>query len=262
MSAGAAPGAAAPLEIERRGAVAVLRFNRARKRNAVNDALIGALDEALLGLDPAVRAVVLAGSGEHFCAGLDLAEHKERDAFGTVHHSRMWHRILDGLQFGGRPVVAALHGAVIGGGLEIAASCHVRVADRSAFYQLPEGRRGIFVGGGGSVRIARIIGTGRMVEMMLTGRTLDAATGQALGLSHELVEPGQAFLRAVELAETVAANAPMSNYMILQALARIADMPAEGGLLTESFAAALTQTSDDARRGIQAFLDKKSAKFE
>src|SRR5262249_20384230 len=167
-----------PLEIERHGAIVVLRFNRAKKRNAVSDALIGALDEAVLGLDPAIRVIVLAGAGEHFCAGLDLAEHKERDAFATGEHSRMWHRVLDGLQYGTRPVVAALQGAVIGGGLEIASACHVRVADKTAFYQLPEGRRGIFVGGGASVRTARIIGTGRMVEMMLTGRTLDAATGQ------------------------------------------------------------------------------------
>jgi len=252
---------AGPLEIETRGAIAVLRFDRAKKRNAVNDALIGALDDAVRGLDPAVRVIVLTGAGAHFCAGLDLAEHKERDAFATVEHSRMWHRVLDGLQYGARPVVAALHGAVIGGGLEIAAACHVRVADKTAFYQLPEGRRGIFVGGGASVRVARIIGTGRMVEMMLTGRTLDAATGQHLGLSHELVEPGAGFPRALALAETVAANAPLSNYMILQALSRIADMPAEGGLLTESFAAALTQPRDDARRGIQAFLEKKAAKF-
>jgi enoyl-CoA hydratase/carnithine racemase len=237
-----------------------VRFDRAAKRNAVNDAMIAGLDEAVRALPASCRVIVLAGSGEHFCAGLDLAEHQQRDAFATVEHSRMWHRVLDGLQLGTRPVVAALQGAVIGGGLEIA-SAHVRVADRSAFYQLPEGRRGIFVGGGASVRTARIIGTGRMVEMMLTGRTLDAATGQVLGLSHELVEPGAAFARALELAETIAGNAPMSNYMILQALPRIADMPADAGLLTESFAAALTQTSDDARRGIQAFLDKKPAKF-
>ncbi len=251
----------APLEIERHGAVAVLRFARPKKRNAVNDAMIGGLADAARDLPASVKVLVLAGAGDHFCAGLDLAEHKERDAFGVVEHSRMWHRILNELQFGARPIVAALQGAVIGGGLEIASTCHVRVADRTAFYQLPEGRRGIFVGGGASVRTARILGTGRTVEMMLTGRTLDAETGQTLGLSHELVEPGQAFARAMELAETVAGNAPMSNYMIIQALARIADMPAEGGLLTESLAAALTQTSDDARRGIQAFLDKKNAKF-
>src|SRR6185295_15116442 len=146
-------------------------------------------------------------------------------AFATVEHSRMWHRVLDGLQYGTRPVVAALTGAVIGGGLEIAAACHVRVADPTAFYQLPEGRRGIFVGGGASVRVARIIGAGRTAEMMLTGRTLDAATGQALGLSHELAEPGQALARALALAETIAGNAPLSNYMIVQALPRIADMP-------------------------------------
>src|ERR1044072_5332302 len=115
-----------PLEIERPGGVVVVRFNRARKRNAVNDALIGALDEAVLGLDPAVRVLVLAGGGEHFCAGLDLSEHKERDAFATPEHSRTAPRVLDGLQYGTRPVVAALHGAVIGGGLEIASACHVR----------------------------------------------------------------------------------------------------------------------------------------
>lgn len=246
---------------EARGPVAVLRFTRPEKRNAVNEEMIRDLERFFGTLASVIRVVVMTGSGGHFCAGLDLAEHKERDAAGVVETSRLWHRVLEGVEFGGRPVVAAMEGAVIGGGLEIASAAHVRVADTTAFYQLPEGRRGIFVGGGASVRTTRIIGTGRVVEMMLTGRTLDAETGQRLGLSHEVVAPGACLARALELADTIASNAPLSNQMILQALPRIADMPMSGGYLTEALATALTQTSPDARRGIRAFLEKRRAEF-
>ena len=98
-------------------------------------------------------------------------------------------------------MVAVLHGAVVGGGLELAAAAHVRVAERSAFYALPEGSRGIYVGGGGSVRLPRLIGVARMMDMMLTGRTYSAEEGQAMGLSHYLVEPGEGFAKGLELAQ-------------------------------------------------------------
>ena len=151
---------------------------------------------------------------------------------------------------------------MIGGGLEIAAATHVRVAERSAFFQLPEGRRGIFVGGGASVRVARLIGAGRMTEMMLTGRRYDAEDGLRLGLAHYLVGPGEALPRALELAREIAANAPWSNYLTIQAVARIGDMAAAEGLFAESMAAALAQTSDDAKAGLQAFLAKRPPGFE
>src|SRR6202020_3651428 len=99
------------------------------------------------------------------------------------------------------PVVTAMQGALIGGALEVATATHVRVADATAFYQLPEGRRGFYVGGGASVRVAKIIGSGRMVEMMLTGRRLDAEAGERLGLSHSLVEPGKALDKGMELCD-------------------------------------------------------------
>ena len=105
-------------------------------------------------------------------------------------------------------MVAVLHGAVVGGGLEIAAACHIRVAESSAYYALPEGSRGIFVGGGGSVRLPRLIGTSRMMDMMLTGRIYDAEEGQAIGLSHYLVEPGAGLAKGIELAKHIAGNAP------------------------------------------------------
>ncbi len=249
------------LTIERRDRVAIVTLDRPAKRNALNEALWAQIKQTFEGFGPEIRAVVLAGSGDHFCAGLDLVEHKDREAFASIAMSRFAHATLDAVQFGGRPVIAALQGAVIGGGLELAAATHIRVSDRTAFYQLPEGRRGFYVGGGGSVRVAKIIGSGRMVEMMLTGRVLDADAGERLGLSHYVVEPGKAMEKALELAAIVAGNAVIPNYLIVQAIPRIDNMSAAEGLWTESIAQAVSMMSDDARAGIDAFLEKKKIEF-
>jgi (methylthio)acryloyl-CoA hydratase len=249
------------LLVERQGPVAVVTLNRADKRNALSEKLWGELKTTFETFEPDVRCVVLAGAGNHFCAGLDLSEHRHREAFESIFMSRFAHATLDAIQFGGRPVVTAMQGAVIGGGLEVATATHVRVADTTAFYQLPEGRRGFYVGGGASVRVAKIIGSGRMVEMMLTGRRLDAEAGERLGLSHYLVEPGKALEKAMELAETIAKNARIPNYLIVQAIPRIQDMSASDGLWTESVAQAVSMVSDDARAGIDAFFDKRKIDF-
>ena len=249
------------LLVERQGPIAIVTLNRPDKRNALNEALWAELKKTFESFESDVRCVVLAGAGKHFCAGLDLTEHRHREAFDSIFMSRFAHATLDAIQFGGRPVVTAMQGAVIGGGLELATATHVRVADQSAFYQLPEGRRGFYVGGGASVRVAKIIGSGRMVEMMLTGRTLDAAVGERLGLSHYLVEPGKALEKAIELANTIAKNARIPNYLIVQAIPRIEDMSAADGLWTESVAQAVSMTSDDARAGIDAFLRKRKIEF-
>jgi enoyl-CoA hydratase/carnithine racemase len=249
------------LLVERQGPVAVVTLNRADKRNALSEKLWGELKTTFETFEPDVRCVVLAGAGNHFCAGLDLSEHRHREAFESIFMSRFAHATLDAIQFGGRPVVTAMQGAVIGGGLEVATATHVRVADTTAFYQLPEGRRGFYVGGGASVRVAKIIGSGRMVEMMLTGRRLDAEAGERLGLSHYLVEPGKALDKAMELAETIAKNARIPNYLIVQAIPRIEDMSASDGLWTESVAQAVSMVSDDARAGIDAFFDNRKIDF-
>ena len=192
------------LEVERHGAdgeVAVLRLTRAAKRNALNDPTVLGI-EAFFSAPPAgVKAVVLDAEGEHFCAGLDLSELTERDAFEGLQHSRMWHRAFERMECGRLPVVSVLKGAVIGGGLELASATHLRVAEPSAFYALPEGQHGLFVGGGGSVRVPRLIGAHRMADMMLTGRVVDAEEGQTLGFSHYLVGPGEGLDKALELAE-------------------------------------------------------------
>jgi enoyl-CoA hydratase/carnithine racemase len=230
---------------------------RPDKRNAISDRLLAALEAALVATPEGSRAILLAGEGKHFCAGLDLSEHQHRDAFGTMLHSQSWHRIFARIQNGGIPVIAALQGAVIGGGLELATAAHIRVAEPSTIYQLPEGRHGIYVGGGASVRVAKIIGAGRMCEMMLTGRILDADEGQRLGLSHYLVGAGETLAKAQELARRVAENAPMANWAMVTAIARIDNMASDDGFFVESLTAAVVQTNPEIAARIGEFLQRK-----
>jgi len=250
------------LQIEIHDTVAVIRLNRPAKRNALSDGLILSVRDAFQGLPDSVRAAVVDGAGDHFCAGLDLSELKERDAGAGLHHSRMWHAALEAVQYGPVPVIAALHGAVVGGGLELASSCHIRVADETTFYALPEGSRGIFVGGGGAVRIPRLIGAARMTDMMLTGRVYNAQDGERIGMAQYLVPPGAAFDKAFELAKRVAENAPLTNYALMHALPRIAEQPADQGFLTEALMAAIAQSAPEAKDRVRAFLEGRADKVK
>ena len=250
------------LKVERHGAVVVLRLSRAAKRNALDDRTVLGIEGFFTTPPDWVKAVVLDAEGEHFCAGLDLSELTERTAFESLEHSRMWHRAFERMEHGRLPVVAALKGAVIGGGLELASAAHLRVAEPSTFYALPEGQHGLFVGGGGSVRVPRLIGTHRMADMMLTGRVLDAQQGQALGLSHYLAEAGRGLPQALELAIKVAANSPVTNFAVLQALPRIAQSSPTEGYLMESLVAALASSSEQAQERMQAFLHGRGGKVQ
>ncbi len=248
------------LTVARRGVVLSVGLNRPAKRNALNDTLILAIDACFAALDDDVRAVVVHGVGEHFSAGLDLSELTERDAAEGLWHSRMWHRVFDRIAHCRVPVIAALQGAVIGGGLELACAAHIRVAEPSAYFALPEGQRGIFVGGGGSVRLPRLIGVARMADMMLTGRVYSAAEGVAVGFTQYLAEAGGAYAKAMELADKVAANAPLTNFAVLHALPMIAESNPQAGLVMESLMATVAQSDKEAKKRIRDFLDRKTAK--
>jgi enoyl-CoA hydratase/carnithine racemase len=262
IAASGADFAALPptLHAERRGDVAVLKLARAEKRNALDDPTVAGIETFFSTLPDGVRAVVLSGEGEHFSAGLDLAELSERDVFAGIEHSHSWHRAFERIEFGAVPVVAVLHGAVIGGGLELAAAAHVRVAERSAFYALPEASRGIYVGGGGSVRLPPLIGVSRVMDMMLTGRTLSAEEGHAIGLSHYLVENGDGLAKGLELAHRIAGNAPFTNYAVMHLLPRIAHSDPAAGFVTEALAAAIAQGDEEAKVRLKAFLEKRGPK--
>jgi (methylthio)acryloyl-CoA hydratase len=248
------------IQLDIDGDIAIVRLNRPAKRNALSDSLVMGVRDTFQKLPSSVRAAVLDGAGDHFCAGLDLSELKERDAGAGLHHSRMWHAALEEVQYGPVPVIAALHGAVVGGGLELAAACHIRVADATAFYALPEGARGIFVGGGGAVRIPRLIGAARMADMMFTGRVYQADEGERAGFAQYLVPAGQASAKAIELAKRVAENAPLTNYALMHALPRIAEQPADQGFLTEALMAAIAQSAPEAKQRVRDFLEGRAAK--
>ncbi|HEY5181989.1 MAG TPA: crotonase/enoyl-CoA hydratase family protein [Dermatophilaceae bacterium] len=248
------------LLVRRHGAVAVLSLNRPTKRNALNDETVLGIERFFTHLPADVGSVVIAAKGDHFSAGLDLSEIGEHDTISGIQHSRMWHRALDLIEFGPVPVVCALHGAVVGGGLELAAAAHLRVAERSTFYALPEGMRGIFVGGGAAVRVPRLIGVARMTDLMLTGRRYDALEGHAAGLSQYVVEDGAGLDCAVQLAERIAQNAPQTNYAIIQALPRIAEANPREGYFMEAMMAAIAQGTDDAKERMRAFLDGRAEK--
>jgi enoyl-CoA hydratase/carnithine racemase len=248
------------LVAEREGAVAILRLNRPHKRNALDDETIIGLEQFFAALPGEIASVLLLGEGEHFSAGLDLSELSERNVTQGIAHSGLWHRAFEKIEFGKVPVVAVLHGAVVGGGLELAAAAHVRVAESSAYYALPEGSRGIYVGGGGSVRLPRLIGVARMIDMMLTGRTYSADEGQAMGLTTYLVEPGKGFAKGLDLAQRIAGNAPLTNFAVMQALPRIAEMDPASGYVVEALMSAIAQADPDAKARLKDFLEKRAPK--
>ena len=250
------------LQIEQIGAVLTVGLNRPAKRNALNDGIMAAIQHCFSDLPEGIGAVVVHGIGEHFSSGLDLSELTEHDATEGLRHSQMWHRVFDRIQYSRVPVIAALKGAVIGGGLELACAAHIRVAEPSAYFALPEGHRGIFVGGGGSVRLPRLIGVARMTDMMLTGRVYSATEGASYGFAQYLTGDGLAYAKAIELAERVAKNAPLTNFAVLQALPMIAEANPQTGLLMESLMATVAQSDKEAKLRIRAFLDRKTAKVK
>jgi enoyl-CoA hydratase/carnithine racemase len=242
------------------GEIGILRLARADKRNAIDDTMLDGIDTFFRLLPSSIRAVVLHAEGPHFSAGLDLSELTRHTMPEAITHSRNWHRVFHQIEFGRVPVVAVMHGAVVGGGFELAAACHIRVAECSAYYALPEANHGIFFCGGGSVRIARLIGASRMLEMMMTGRTYTAEEGQQLALSHYLMDTTYGLEKALELARRVARNSDMTNFALIHALPRIAAMASESGYMTEALMSSIASGDPAAQGRLSDFLEGRGPK--
>ena len=240
--------------------IATITLTRPKKRNALSLRVVEQLRHAFDSLPDNVRVAILAGEGEHFCAGLDLSELTETTTAEGVQHSFKWYEAFSKIQFGKVPVICVMQGAVVGGGLELASSTHVRVADDTTYFGLPEGQRGIFLGGGGSVRVSKLIGFSRVTEMMLTGHVVDAREGLAINLTHYVTPKGEAMAKARELAQKIAGNAPLSNYAITHVLPLIAEQPMSHGLMTEALIASITQGAPEAKERVNAFLEKRAGK--
>ncbi|NNE87239.1 MAG: crotonase/enoyl-CoA hydratase family protein [Silicimonas sp.] len=241
----------------------IVTLNRPTKRNALDIATIEELVRFFSDAQQAgVRAVVLAGAGDHFCAGLDLVEHHKADRspaeFWQV--CLRWHEAFNKMEYSGVPIIAALHGAVVGGGLELASAAHIRVMDQSAYFGLPEGQRGLFTGGGATIRVTDLIGKARTIDMMLTGRIYKDTEAVEVGLAQYLVT-GSSFERALELAERAAENLPLSNFAICSAVSHNRNMSAMDAAYAEACVAGVVNTQPDARARLAAFADKSGARI-
>jgi len=242
--------------------VLVATLNRPAKRNALNEASIEDLI-TLFSTAPRTqtRAIVLAAEGDHFCAGLDLVEHHQADRSPAdfMHICLRWHEAFNKMEYGGIPIIAALKGAVVGGGLELASSAHIRVADPSTYFALPEGQRGLFTGGGATIRVADLVGKARMVDMMLTGRVYKGQEAVNIGLTQYLVA-GSSFDKALELAHAAAQNLPLSNFAICSGISHMQNMSGLDAAYAEAVLAGLVNTQPDARARLEAFANKTAAR--
>ncbi|WP_395004202.1 crotonase/enoyl-CoA hydratase family protein [Cypionkella sp.] len=242
--------------------VLVMTLDRAAKRNALNADTIEELVTLFSAIPRAgVRAVVLAANGDHFSAGLDLVEHHKADRSPAefMHLCMRWHEAFNKMEYGGVPVIAALKGAVVGGGLELASSAHIRVADASTYFALPEGQRGLFTGGGATIRVAGLVGKARMIDMMLTGRVYKGQEAIDVGLAQYLVEDSLSV--ALGLARKAAQNLPLTNFAICSAISHMGNMSAFDASYAEAVVAGVVNTQPAARDRLDAFAKGTAARI-
>jgi enoyl-CoA hydratase/carnithine racemase len=238
--------------------VALVGLNRPDKRNCFNPELSKQLREAIERAGTEAKCGIIFGHGDNFCAGLDLRWAAENWKDGRIHQlpfSFNRHSFFEEMARGNIPFIAALHGATLGGGLETASAAHIRVADETTYFGLPEGTRGIYLGGGGSVRIARLIGFARMQDMMLTGRVITAEQAERYGIVQYVVPKGEQLKKAKELALKICQNAPLSNFAITNSLPRLQDLSYDDGLYFERMVVEFTRSPESIER-LNQFLDK------
>jgi (methylthio)acryloyl-CoA hydratase len=242
--------------------VLLASLNRPTKRNALDAGTIEELVTLFTALPRTdVRAVVLWAMGDHFCAGLDLVEHyrADRSPAAFMHLCLRWHEAFNKIEYSGVPVIAALKGAVVGGGLELASSAHIRVADQSTYFALPEGQRGLFTGGGATIRVSALVGKARMVDMILTGRIYRGQEAVDIGLAQYLVD-GSSLDKAIELARAAAQNLPLSNFAICSGISHFNNMSPLDASYAEAVLAGVVNTQPDARERLEAFMNKTAAR--
>lgn len=245
------------VKVSRQKNVLMVGLDRPEKRNAMPKSMMFELREIFSNIPNDVGAAVLYSTGQHFCSGLDLTQVKDQSVIDCFQFFRQWQETFQLIQFGQVPVIAALSGAAIGAGLEMASACHIRVMDETAYFQLPEAERGLYVGLGASVRFPRLAGTALMMDMMLTGRPLPAQESLARGVAQYVVPAGAAVDKAVELAAVVAQNLPITNHAIIHALPRIVDQGQDEGLYTEALIAAVAQSGAETAQRMNAFFNRK-----
>ena len=253
------------LLLERDGAVAVLTVNRPKVLNALNTQTLDELRRAILELkrDDAVRVVVLTGAGEKsFVAGADINELSTQTPTTGREHAIAGQHVLDLVEHLGKPVIAAINGYALGGGCELAMACTIRIAAETAKLGQPEINLGLIPGYAGTQRLARIVGRGRALELLLTGDQITAQEAHRLGLVNRVVPAAQLMAEAKTLASSLAAKAPVAIRYILEAVHKGLEMPFAQAQIFEATLFGLVASTEDMREGTRAFLEKRKAEFK
>ena len=247
-----------------RDGVAIVTFNRPDKLNALNTEVLLALREAVdrIETDEAVRGAVLTGSGtKAFVAGADIAEMVGQTPVAAEARARRGQAIFRRLERCGKPVVAAVNGFALGGGCELAMACHLRVASRTARFGQPEVKLGIGPGYGGSVRLPRLVGKGRALDILLTARMVDAEEALRIGLCDRVVESDAVVAEAEALVRTILEMGPVAIRHVIEAVDAGYEMAFDDALALEAVKFGLLSGTEDVREGMSAFLDKRRAVF-
>jgi enoyl-CoA hydratase len=253
------------IAVEPQGNIAVIRVNRPDKLNALNAETIAQLDAAVrrIAADDAIRGVILTGAGEKaFVAGADIAELAEMGPLTGIAVSRAGQATFRMLEQLPKPVIAAVNGFALGGGLELALACHMRIASAKARFGLPEVKLGIIPGYGGTVRLPRLVGKGRALEMILTGEMIDAEEAFRIGLVNRVVAPDELLTYAKQLLEKIIANGPVAIRMAIEAVDRAMETTLDDSLILESNMFGLLSATADMHEGMKAFLDKRTPEFK
>ncbi|MCR5879632.1 enoyl-CoA hydratase-related protein [Phenylobacterium sp. J367] len=251
-----------PILVERRGAVAVVTLNRPEARNALSSALMKALGAALMELedDEAVGAIVLTGGDRMFSAGADIKEMTAK-TFAQAYLEDFVTRDWDVIPKCRKPILAAVAGHAVGGGCEVALMCDIVVADETARFGQPEVRVGTIPGGGGTQRLARILGKSKTMELCLSGRLIDAYEAERIGIVARLAPPGQAITAAVQLAEDIASYSRPVVMMIKESVNRAFETSLAEGLRFERRMLHATFALEDQTEAMTAFAERRAPVF-
>jgi enoyl-CoA hydratase len=252
------------LLVEKRDGIAFITFNRPKVLNALNRKTVEELREALLDArgDETVRVLILTGAGEKsFVAGADITEIALQTAVSGKEFSLFGQGVFRLVETMGKPSICAINGFALGGGCELALSCTIRIASKTARIGQPEVKLGIIPGYGGTQRLSRLCGKGVAHEICLSGEMITAEEAERIGLVNHVYEPAELLPAAEALAKKIIANAPLAVKFTMEAIERGSEMPQEEGLFLEATLFGLACATEDMREGTKAFLEKRPAQF-
>jgi enoyl-CoA hydratase len=253
------------LRLDRDGALALVTVNRPDKLNALNAATLGELEGVLHELrdDERAHVVVVTGAGEKaFVAGADIGELAKLDALSGRETARRGQRVFRALELFPKPVIAAVNGFALGGGCELALACHMRLASENASFGLPEVGLGVIPGYGGTQRLSRLVGSGRALELVLSGARISAEEAHRIGLVNRVVPQEKLLDETRALAAAILKNGPVAVRVALEAVQRGLDMPLDEALAFEASLFGVVCATEDMREGMAAFLEKRKPAFK